>query len=44
MNRRIGVLGTGAVGRTLAAGLADASNDVMISTRDPAGEAITEWH
>ena len=43
MNKKVGVLGTGTVGRTLAAGLAGIGHDVMIGTRDPAGEAVTEW-
>ena len=33
---RIGVLGTGTVGRTLAARLADLGHEVMVGTRDPA--------
>jgi predicted dinucleotide-binding enzyme len=34
---RIGILGTGVVGTTLAAKLAAGGNDVVIGTRDPAG-------
>jgi predicted dinucleotide-binding enzyme len=46
---RIAVLGTGVVGRTLAAGLADLGHDVTVGTRDPgetlarAEEALTAW-
>lgn len=43
MNRKIGVLGTGDVGRTLAAGLARIGHSVMIGTRDPAAAPINEW-
>jgi predicted dinucleotide-binding enzyme len=40
---RVGVLGTGMVGQTLAAALAGVGNDVAIGTRDPeAAEARTE--
>ncbi|MEM1411207.1 MAG: NAD(P)-binding domain-containing protein [Pseudomonadota bacterium] len=41
--KRIGVLGTGEVGRTLAGGLAAAGYDVMIGTRDPKRGAIQAW-
>lgn len=34
---RVGVLGTGMVGRAISAATVDAGHDVMIGTRDPAG-------
>lgn len=40
---RIGVLGSGDVGRTLARGLASRGNDVMLGTRDPSAERIQSW-
>jgi predicted dinucleotide-binding enzyme len=40
---KIGVLGTGDVGRVLAAGLAARGHDLMIGTRDPALAKITDW-
>jgi hypothetical protein len=40
---KIGVLGTGAVGRVLAAGLAGRGHDVMIGTRNPAAATMTDW-
>ncbi len=40
---KIGVLGTGDVGRTLAAGFAAKGHTVMIGTRDPYAARITEW-
>lgn len=46
---RIAVLGTGVVGRTLAAGLSALGHDVTVGTRDPAAtlsrgdEALTAW-
>lgn len=48
---RIGVLGTGGVGRTLAGRLAGLGHDVRVGTRDPAatldraegGESFAEW-
>lgn len=39
----IGVLGTGEVGRVLAAGLAARGHAVMIGTRDPSQQKITDW-
>ena len=42
---RIAVIGTGMVGRTLAAGLARIGHDVVVGTRDPdATRARDEWH
>ncbi|MEM6513972.1 MAG: NADPH-dependent F420 reductase [Pseudomonadota bacterium] len=40
---KIGVLGTGDVGRTLAAGLAAVGHDVMIGTRDPEKPDLADW-
>lgn len=40
---KIGVLGTGDVGRVLAAGFAALGHDVMIGTRDPKSEKVTTW-
>jgi len=39
----IGILGTGDVGRDLAAGLAGLGNKVMIGTRDPKGGKVQAW-
>lgn len=35
---KIGVLGTGDVGRTLAGGLAAAGHEVRVGTRDPSSD------
>lgn len=40
---KIGILGTGDVGRTLGAGLAARENEVMIGTRDPSAPKVGEW-
>lgn len=40
---KIGVLGTGDVGRALAAGFCARGHEVMIGTRDPAVAKITDW-
>jgi 8-hydroxy-5-deazaflavin:NADPH oxidoreductase len=40
---RVGVLGTGEVGRRLAAGFHSRSHDVMIGSRDPANPELREW-
>lgn len=40
---KIGVLGTGDVGRALAAGLARRGHLVMIGSRDPSGEKVRQW-
>lgn len=40
---RIGVLGSGAVGRSLARGFADRGHEVMIGARDPGKEELTAW-
>jgi predicted dinucleotide-binding enzyme len=39
----IGILGTGDVGKVLAAGFKAVGHDVMIGTRDPASGRLTEW-
>lgn len=40
---KIGVLGTGDVGRVLAAGLAGLGHEVMIGTRDPKQQKLADW-
>jgi 8-hydroxy-5-deazaflavin:NADPH oxidoreductase len=40
---RVGVLGTGEVGRRLAAGFASRGHSVMIGSRDPAKPELREW-
>lgn len=40
---RIGVLGTGQVGRTLATRLAELGHDVKMGSRDPANPRAVEW-
>jgi 8-hydroxy-5-deazaflavin:NADPH oxidoreductase len=40
---RVGVLGTGEVGRRLAAGFASRGHDVMIGSRDPGKAELREW-
>jgi 8-hydroxy-5-deazaflavin:NADPH oxidoreductase len=40
---KIGVLGTGIVGRTLGAGLAALDNEVMMGSRTAANETAAEW-
>jgi predicted dinucleotide-binding enzyme len=40
---KIGVLGTGDVGRVLAAGLASVGYEVMIGTRDPKQQKMVDW-
>lgn len=41
--RKIGILGTGDVGRVLGAGFVAAGHDVMIGSRDPKSDKLTEW-
>jgi 8-hydroxy-5-deazaflavin:NADPH oxidoreductase len=41
--RRIGVLGTGEVGRRLAAGFSSCGHEVMIGSRDPGKPELREW-
>jgi hypothetical protein len=40
---RVGVLGTGEVGRRLAAGFLSRGHDVMIGSRDPEKPELQEW-
>ncbi len=40
---RVGVLGSGDVGRQLAAGFCDRGHDVMIGSRDPSKPELDEW-
>lgn len=40
---RVGVLGSGQVGRALARGFADRGHDVMIGSRDPGKEDLAAW-
>jgi predicted dinucleotide-binding enzyme len=40
---RVGVLGSGEVGRRLAAGFAGRGHDVMLGTRDPDRPELREW-
>ncbi len=40
---RVGVLGSGDVGRRLAAGFCSRGHDVMIGSRDPAKPELCEW-
>lgn len=40
---KIGILGSGAVGKALAVGFASEGNDVMLGTRDPKSAKIQDW-
>ncbi|MBL3527193.1 MAG: NADPH-dependent F420 reductase [gamma proteobacterium endosymbiont of Lamellibrachia anaximandri] len=40
---KIGILGTGGVGRVLGAGFAGRGHEVMIGTRDPAAQKVQDW-
>lgn len=40
---KIGILGSGAVGKALAIGFTAEGNEVMLGTRDPKAAKITEW-
>jgi predicted dinucleotide-binding enzyme len=40
---RIGVLGTGSVGRTIATGLVELEHDVTMGSRSAESEALREW-
>jgi len=40
---RIGVLGSGEVGRRLAAGFGSRGHDVMIGSRDPGKSELRDW-
>ena len=42
-HRRIGVLGSGEVGRCLAAGFSSRGHEVMIGSRDPSKPQLREW-
>ncbi len=41
--RRVGVLGSGEVGRRLASGFSSRGHDVMIGSRDPGKPELREW-
>jgi 8-hydroxy-5-deazaflavin:NADPH oxidoreductase len=41
--RKIGVLGTGDVGRALGGGLATLGHDVRMGSRDPKSEKVQQW-
>ncbi|NOS85402.1 MAG: NAD(P)-binding domain-containing protein, partial [Ignavibacteria bacterium] len=40
---KIGILGSGAVGKALAIGFIAEGNEVMLGTRDPKASKIIEW-
>lgn len=40
---KIGILGTGDVGKVLTAGFKAAGHEVMIGTRDPASDELADW-
>ena len=40
---KIGILGSGAVGKALAIGFTSEGNEVMLGTRDPNASKITDW-
>jgi len=42
-NTRVGVLGSGEVGRRLAAGFSSRGHDVMIGSREPGKSELSEW-
>jgi len=42
-NTRVGVLGSGEVGRRLAAGFSSRGHDVMIGSREPGKPELSEW-
>ena len=42
-SRRVGVIGSGVVGQTLAAGFASRGHDVMLGSRDPGKDDIRAW-
>jgi hypothetical protein len=41
--RRVGVLGSGEVGRRLAAGFSSRGHEVMLGSRDPSKTELSEW-
>lgn len=40
---KIGILGSGAVGKALAVGFASEGNDVILGTREPGADKIQQW-
>jgi predicted dinucleotide-binding enzyme len=40
---KVGVLGTGDVGRVLGGGFVSRGHDVMIGSRDPSSEKVRDW-
>ncbi len=42
-NKKVGVLGTGDVGKVLGAGFAGEGHDVKIGSREPQSEKVKEW-
>ncbi|HEY3418718.1 MAG TPA: NAD(P)-binding domain-containing protein, partial [Armatimonadota bacterium] len=40
---KVGVLGTGEVGRTLASGFVGEGHQVMLGSRDPGQEKVVAW-
>ena len=42
-SRRVGVIGSGVVGQTLAAGFASRGHDVMLGSRDPGKDDVRAW-
>ncbi|HEY3447820.1 MAG TPA: NAD(P)-binding domain-containing protein [Myxococcales bacterium] len=40
---KIGILGTGDVGRVLASGFVEAGHEVMLGSRDAKNEKVTQW-
>jgi 8-hydroxy-5-deazaflavin:NADPH oxidoreductase len=41
--KRVGVIGSGVVGQTLAAGFASRGHDVMLGSRDPGKDEVRAW-
>lgn len=41
--QRIGILGTGDVGRVLATGFVEAGHEVMLGSRDASNEKVAQW-
>lgn len=40
---KVGILGTGSVGTSLATGFAEAGHEVMLGSRNPSQERLVEW-
>ena len=40
---KVGVLGTGDVGRALGRGFVSRGHEVMMGSRDPSSEKVREW-